>query len=131
MSTSKNARSAHVEIPKVERLRMREGRKEGKERSAWRPGDPQLRHEVNACSDLFLYTCLSFSDCPQLSFQSSRRLRFSCSSVSRYGGSVNGLDFLRAGSHRAHDKELKSVGALGAYCDQRGQCFTGPPVFPV
>ena len=30
VSTGKNARSAHVEIPKVERLRMREGRKERK-----------------------------------------------------------------------------------------------------
>ena len=51
VSTGKNARSAHVEMPKVE---MREGRKRGKERSAWRPGDPQLRHEANACSDLVL-----------------------------------------------------------------------------
>ena len=49
--------------------------------------------------------------------------------MSRDGGSllsVSGLDLLHAGSHRVHDKEMKSG---GAYCD--GRCFTGPRIFPL
>ena len=45
-----SARKAHVEIPKVERFRMGEGKK-----SAGRPGDPQICHEVHACWSIFIY----------------------------------------------------------------------------
>ena len=41
VSTGKNTHSAHLEIPKVDRLRMMEGAREGK-KSARRPEDPQL-----------------------------------------------------------------------------------------
>ena len=57
VSTCKNPRSAHVEIPKVEMFRMRAGGREGTG-SAGRPGDqrrPPTSHEVNAC---LVYLCL-------------------------------------------------------------------------
>ena len=50
VSTRKNARSAHVEISKVERFRMRGGRK-GERLTARRP---QLCHEVKACWSIFM-----------------------------------------------------------------------------
>jgi len=57
------------------------------------PGDPQSRHEVNACFGLFLYTHKQGAWVYQL----SSRLRFPCSSVTAgHGGSpssVSGLDF--------------------------------------
>ena len=57
VSALKEARSAHVEIS-----RMEVQDKGGHERKRPNPGDPQSRHEVNACAGLFLYTRLRLSD---------------------------------------------------------------------
>ena len=52
VSTRKNARSAHIEISKVERFTVRGGRK-GESLAARRP---QLCHEVKACWSIFMYS---------------------------------------------------------------------------
>ena len=66
-----SARKAHVEIPKVARFRMREGRKGERLARAWRPEDPQLCHEVHACWSIFIFpytraSPLQFSQSPDL-----------------------------------------------------------------
>ena len=58
-----SAHEAHVEIPKVERFRMREGRKGERLASAWRPKDGPIMPQ---CGRALVYfrippnTCLTF-----------------------------------------------------------------------
>jgi hypothetical protein len=126
VSTCKKARSAHVELLKVERFRMSEGRKGERPKARRPPIMPQGEHVV-----IYLYispsTCLSFfSDSPPV--------------FSFLGGlppSVGGLDFLAcwqmlalSGIYRVHATGMKSAqGVEGVYWVMMGGASIGLRVF--
>ena len=105
VSTGKKARSAHVEIPKVERFRMMEGAKEGME-SARRSKDPQLCHEVNTLKHV-----------PRL-FSASSLLFYSAFPIPLRFTLFEGCARLScilalSGTYGVHDKRMKSAGVEG------------------
>ena len=105
-----NVRSAHVETLKVERFRMREGRK-GERPEATPPIMPRG-------VDLFLYTRKHVPDCPQVFSWSSfffflvtQRWRFTL--FGEWGRLLCTL--VLYGTYRVHDEGVKFAGADGAY----------------
>ena len=122
MSTRKNARSAHVEIPKVEKFRMREGRK-GEAPGGQETPNYAMRRK------LFLYTL--HKHMPRLFLISSSSSSFSLFLVvHRWRFALLGLCMLVLyGSHEVQDKVMTFSGAEGAFCD--GPCFiVGLRIFP-
>ena len=107
VSTSKNTRSAHAEISKVQRFRMMARVKEGKE-SARRPEDPQLSHDLLVRPRARAGAFLRLHSSPGLCLSHSSAVLPSLVGV---------LTFLQ---------RIKSAGVEGAYFD--GRCS---PMFPV